>query len=178
MSLASINKQMKIDVNEASSISTKCKQKLIKLVEKHFLVDLPNENFLNIDIEVLENGNIKMRDEEYTTQDPVSGEELENRFLLFQQDVDILLEKNETDFDTLSKKNGRNNLIISSFISIIIFIVFNYALSIVLSGDLYGFVWFIIMISTWVMPKVGTYIRDRYRGAFEYLKSIIYKKRK
>ena len=55
MSLDKFNKQMKIDINEASGISDKCKLKLIKLVEKHFMVDLPNENYLNIDIEILKN---------------------------------------------------------------------------------------------------------------------------
>lgn len=178
MTLASMNKQMKIYLNEASSSSDKCKLKLVKLVEKHFLVDLPDDNFLNIDIEILPNGNIKMRDVEYETQDNVEGEALENRFLMFQQDAEALLEKNEVNFDTLSKKNGRDSLIISSFITFVILIILQYALSRILSGDLYGFVWFVIMLSTWVLPKVGTYIRDRYRSAFDYLKSIIYKKRK
>jgi len=178
MSLSTMNKQMKIYLNEASGISDKCKLKLVKLVEKHFLVDLPNENYLNIDIEILGNGNIKMRDVEYRTQDNVSDEALEKRFNDFQVEAEALLEKNEVNFDTISKKNGRANLVIASFISFIIFIVVEYALSKILSGDLYGFVWFVIMLSSWVLPKVGTYIKDRYRGAFEYLKSIIYKKRK
>ena len=46
---------MKIYLNEASGISAKCKLKLVRLVQKHFMVDLPHDNYLNIDIKILEN---------------------------------------------------------------------------------------------------------------------------
>ena len=88
-----MNNEMKRNVNEASGISTKCKRNLIKLVEKHFNVVLPKEDYLNVDIEVLKNGNIKMRGEEYETSSPISNiEELQSRFETFQEEVDILLE--------------------------------------------------------------------------------------
>ena len=44
----SINNELKSYINEATGISNKCKMKLISLVQKHFYVDLPNDNFFNI----------------------------------------------------------------------------------------------------------------------------------
>ena len=57
----SINNELKSYINEATGISNKCKMKLISLVQKHFYVDLPNDNFLNIDITILDNGNISFK---------------------------------------------------------------------------------------------------------------------
>ena len=58
MNLKQINNQMKSYINEASFIGNKCRNKLIELVNKNFLVKIPKENFLNIDITIPENGNI------------------------------------------------------------------------------------------------------------------------
>ena len=169
---------MKIDLNEASGISNKCRKKLIKLVEKHFLVELPNEDFLNIDIEILENGNISMREVEYKTTSPVNSEELENRFNSFQEEVNHLLNKNETNFETMKKTNERNNLIILSFITIIIILISIYAIQQLLYGNLIGVLWLVIMVGSYIIPATGNTIRNRYVRASKYLKSIIYKKKK
>ncbi len=178
MSLDKLNKKMKIDINEASAISTKCKQKLVKLVSKHFMVDLPNDNYLNIDIEILSNGNIKMRDVEYTTHAPVSKEtELENRFNLFQLEVDELINKNEISFDTLTKRKERNNLIWIIFISFAIIVIAINSIRVLLSGDLFGVLWLVIIIGYYIIPATGNSIRNRYVRAYHYLKSLIDKKK-
>ena len=178
MSLDKINKQMKININEASGISDKCKLKLLKLVEKHFKVDLPNDNYLNIDIEVLENGNIKMRDIEYQTTSPVKKiEELEERFNSFQQETNILLEKNEVSFDTLMSKKERNNLIWVIFITFAIIIIALNSIRLLLAGDYYALLWLIIIIGFYIIPATGNGIRNRYIRAHKYLKSL-YKKKK
>ena len=176
MPLKSINKQMKIDINEASGISDKCKTKLIRLVEKHFMVSLPKENYLNVDIEVLSNGNIKMRDIEYKTSDPIKTvEELENRFALFQEDVDILLDKNEVSFDTLTRRKERNNLIWVIFITFACIVILLNSLRELLSGNILGVLWFIIIIAYYIIPGTGTSIRNKYVRAYHYIKSLIYK---
>lgn len=179
MSLNEMNKQMKINVNEASGISDKCKRKLIQLVEKHFYVKLPKENYLNIDIEVLENSNIKMRDEEYQSGNPTTSiEELKERFNTFQEEVDNLLQKNEVNFDTLTARKERNNLIWIFFITFAIIIILLNALKQLFAGNYYGFLWIIIIIGYYVIPATGNSIRNRYIRAFNYLKSIIYKNKK
>ena len=101
-----INKKMKTYLNESKSISTKCRNKLIKLIEKYFYVELPKDNYLNIDINVLENGNIIMREEEYKTYKSItSSTDLVNRFTEFQKEVEVLLNKNETNFQSKQQKN-------------------------------------------------------------------------
>ena len=74
-SINSINNEIKGYINEASFISDSCKTKLIKLIAKHFQVDLPIENYLRIDITIKENGNVIMKDEEYKTDNPVKNKE-------------------------------------------------------------------------------------------------------
>jgi hypothetical protein len=179
MSLDRFNKQMKIDINEASGISDKCKLKLIKLVEKHFMVDLPNENYLNIDIEILKNGNIKMRDIEYQTTAPVKEEkEIEERFNAFQEEADNLINKHEVSFESLTSKKERDNLIWVIIVTIAIAIIAIYSLRELFMGNLYGVLWIIIIIGYHVIPATGNSIRNRYMRAHRYIKSLIYKKKK
>ena len=179
MSLDQINKQMKIDINEASGISSKCKLKLLKLVEKHFKVDLPNDNYLNIDIEVLANSNIKMRDVEYETTDPVKTEkELTERFNFFQEDVNNLIDKHEISFDTLTARKERNNIIWVVLITFAIIVIALNSIRLLLLGDYYSILWLIIIIGFYILPATGNGIRNRYIRAHRYLKSLIYKRKK
>lgn len=177
MSLEKMNKQMKIDINEASSISSKCKLKLVKLVEKHFMVDLPDENYLNIDIEILEHGNIKMRDVEYKTSDPVVDTELEKRFELFQQEVSELIDKHEVSFDTLTARKERNNLIWIILITLAIGIIAFNSIRMLFQGDFFGVLWIVLIVGYYIIPATGNSIRNRYKSAYRYLKSLIYKKK-
>ena len=178
MSLNAMNKQMKIYVNEASGISSKCKLKLIKLVQKHFMVELPHDNYLNIDVEIMENGNVKMRDVEYQTQSPVQSlDELEMRFSKFQEEAESLINKNEVSFETISSKNDRINLVWVALITFAIVVIALYSIRTLLAGDLYGVLWLAIMIGYYVIPATGNSIRNRYARAHRYLKSLIYKKK-
>ena len=177
-SLKEMNNLIKIDINEASGISAKCKQKLIKLVEKHFQVNLPNDNYLNIDIELLENGNVKMRDIEYQTQSKVTKEILEERFTQFQEEVDILLEKNGVNFETISSKKERNNLIWVILITVAFIIIGLNAIKELIFGNIFGVLWLVIIVGYYVIPATGTSIRNKYVRAYKYLKSIIYKNKK
>ena len=79
--IQSINNELKSYINEAIGISNKCKNKLLRLVEKNFYVELPKENYLHIDISLKENGNIIMREVEYQTkEEPSNYEELLKRY--------------------------------------------------------------------------------------------------
>jgi hypothetical protein len=137
--LKSMNNSLKGYINEATGISSKCKLKLIKLVEKHFFVDLPNENFLNIDIVIQENGNIKMRDVEYKTTSPINDkEEIENRFIEFEKEVKLLLDKNAINLETLTIKKERNNLIWIIFITFAIVVISFHAIRMFLAGKYFS----------------------------------------
>lgn len=173
--LKSINNEMKSFVNEASGISIKCKRKLVSLIRKHFKVDLPDEDYKIMNIEILENGNIMMRDIEYKTETPLTEEQLYNVFEEFKKDVESLLDRNATSFDTLKKKNETSNLILVSLILLIAILLAIYSIHQLIIGDYFGFFWLVIMIGSYVIPATGDRLRDRFEKARRYLKSILKK---
>ena len=142
---------------------------LIKLVSKHFKVDLPVENYLRIDIEILENGNIKMKDEEYITEEKVSSqEELYERYNNFKEEVSELLKKKEVNFDTKRKKNDILNLILTILITICLIIVTIYSIKQLLYGNILGFIWIVLVI----VPIITEKVRNRYINAWRFIKSL------
>ena len=169
-SLNKMNNELKVYINEASGISDNCKMKLISLVEKHFYVDLPNDNYLNIDITILENGNIIMRDEEYKTEKDISSSsDLVNRYEEFQKDIEVLLKKNETNFDTKKRNNEISNLLIILLVFIISVILLIVGINRLLMGDLFGVIWLIFIISYYIIPASGNRMRNRLIRAKKYL---------
>ena len=173
--LKSINNTLKIDINEATSIGDKCKNKLVRLVEKHFQVELPHDNYKNIDITILENGNILMREVEYKTEKECSLEGIIQKFDAFQEEVDHLLDTNKTNFSSMKKKNELSNLIIVFLMLIVIIIVGLYSVKQLLLGNLFGVIWIVIMIGSYVVPATGNKFRSRWEQAIRYLKSLFRK---
>lgn len=173
MNLKQINNQMKIYINEASFIGNRCRNKLINLVNKHFLVKIPKENFLNIDITVKENGNIIYRDIEYKTEVEVTNkEELEERFEEFKEEVEVLLKKKEVNFETKRQNNEIINLLLTILITLIIILVIYFSVNELLSGDLSGFIWLIVMIIYYIIPSLGANLRNRYKQAYKFIKRL------
>lgn len=170
--LKKINKEIKSYLNEASGISQKCRTQLIKLVEKYFYVELPKENYLNIDIMILENGNIIMRDEEYKTSNELSNSnDLVNRYSDFKKEVEDLLNKNETNFENKKQIKEIENLIILSLIFILVLIVLIYAIRKLFLGDLFGLLWLFIIIMYYIVPLTGTKLRNRIIRAKKFIKN-------
>ena len=60
--LRKINKDLKVIINEATFISNKCRNKIIKMLGNDFSVDLPLENFKSIDVVITEEA-VKMLEE-------------------------------------------------------------------------------------------------------------------
>ena len=169
-SLNKMNNELKVYINEASGISDKCKRKLINLVEKHFYVDLPNDNYLNIDITILENGNIIMRDEEYQTKEKLSSSnDLINRYKEFQNDIEVLLKKNETNFDTKKRNSEISNLLIILLTLVISIVVLLFGIRRLLVGDLFGVIWLGFIIIYYIIPASGNRMRNRFIRAKKYL---------
>ena len=63
--LNKINKELKSYVNQANFISQKTRNKLIKMLGEEFQIDLPIENFANIDVQLTSDGSIIMRGDIY-----------------------------------------------------------------------------------------------------------------
>lgn len=173
MTIKNMNNEIKGYMNEASFISNKTRDKVIKLISKHFYVDLPIENYLRVDISIKENGNVVMKDEEYKTTSPVKEEkELFERYNNFKEEVTNLLEKKEVNLDTLRKKNDITNLILTVLLTIAIVIITLFSIHRLLIGDFIGGLWILIVILPFLTDKV----RNRYKMAIRFIKSICKKK--
>ena len=171
-SLNTINNELKGYINEASFISDKCKLKLIKLISKHFKVNLPTENFLRIDITIKENGNIIMKDEEYETENKVTTkEELFERYDAFKEEVLILLKKKEVNFDSKRKKNDILNLLMTIVLTLCLIAITIYSVRELFLGDILGFLWIILV----AVPILTEKVRNRYLEAWRFIKSLLKK---
>lgn len=173
MALKQMNNEMKSFINEATFIGERCRKKFLKLVDKHFFVELPKESFLHTDIILKENGNIVMREEEYETSCKVQKkEELEERYNNFKQEVEILLKKNEVDFDTSRRNKDVLNLFLVTIYTIIFAVVSIFVLRQILAGNIYSSIWFIFIIIYNFIPRVGEHLRNRYILAYRFLKRL------
>ncbi len=173
MTIKTINNEIKGYINEASFISTKTRDKVIKLISKYFYVELPIENYLRVDISIKENGNVVMKDEEYKTTNPVKDEkELFERYNNFKEEVTNLLEKKEVNLDTIRKKNDITNLILTIILTIAIIVITLFSLHRIILGDFIGGLWLLIVILPFLTDKV----RNRYKMSIRFIKSICKKK--
>lgn len=97
--LKEINNNLKKYINESKFISNSCRNKLLKILADTYSVDLPLENFANIDVQLTENGNIIMRGDEYESSAKVNTqEELYEKYLIFEAKADKLLAKKKSKF--------------------------------------------------------------------------------
>ena len=171
--LHSLNNELKKYVNEARAISDKCRDKLLTLVEKHFYVKFKSTNYDNLNLTILANGDIEMRDEIYETSEKAqSFEIIKERFTNFQKEAEALLNKKATNFDKMKTNNEISNLLIVFLILLVSLVIIIYGLKILLLGDIQGLIWLIFMISYHIVPATGGRVRNRLIRAKRYLKSL------
>lgn len=165
--LKEINNEIKGYINEAKFISNSCRNKLLKLLGKTFSVELPLENFANIDAELTENGNIIMRGDEYESTAKVkSFEELEEKYNSFKEQADRLLKKKEKGLHQGKDINNILNIFIVIILSIGYLIVALLALKSIFSLNLFTASILIALLSSYLLPN----IKDRFEQAKNYLK--------
>ena len=83
--LKEINTQLKIYINESTFISNSCRNKVIRLLGDAFDISLPIEDFQNIDVSLLEDGSIVMRDEVYKCSQNLTFDEVLMRYESFKE---------------------------------------------------------------------------------------------
>ncbi len=152
--LKKINKELKIIINEATFISIKCRNKIIKILGEEFSVNLPLENFKSIDITITDKGNIIMRDEEYQAQESLSFEEIQKRYSCFFARCEVILRKKEINYYNLNDKKNIINLLILLVLFIIFLIFLIFAVKSFLVGDYFNCIWLFIFMSSWLMPGI------------------------
>ncbi len=165
--LRQINNELKKYINEATFISNKCRNKLLKYLGEVFNVELPLENFAKIDAEITEEGNIIMRGDEYKTSSPVkTEEELEEKYNIFKEKAEILLKKKEVNYYTKNNINNTLNIFIVIALSIIYVIVLILAIREVLSLNLFTASILFAILSSSLIPN----IKARFEQAKNFLK--------
>lgn len=167
--LEKINDEIKSYINEAKFISNNCRNKILKILGETFSVDLPRENFANIDAELTKDGNIIMRGEEYKSSAKVKSiTELEEKYNIFKEKADKLLKKKEVNYYTKQEKNNITNLLIVILIIIVFIILAIHTIKSLLVGNYLHCIWLFIFVSSWLIPSLG--IKERFDQAKNYLK--------
>ena len=114
-----------------------------------------------------------MKDEEYKTTNPIKDEkELYERYNNFKEEVTSLLDKKEVNIDTIRRKNDITNLILTIVLTIAIIIIILFSIHRLLLGDYIGGLWILIVI----LPLLTDKVRNRYKMAIRFIKSICKKK--
>lgn len=171
-SLRTINNELKAYINEATFVSNKCRNKLLKMLGETFSVELPLENFAKIDAEITEEGNIIMRGDEYKSSAPVKNiEELEEKYNIFKEKAEILLKKKEVNYYTKQNINNTLNIFIVIALSIIYVILLVFAIRAVLHLNFFTASILLAILSSGLMPN----IKARFEQAKNFIKRKIKK---
>lgn len=175
MNINKANNEIKGYINEISFMGSKYQIKLIKLINKYFYVDLPIENYLYLDINIQENGNVSMKDVIYKTKVPIkNNNELEERYSNFKIDIENILKKTNVNFETKNRNNNIKNIIITLLLTILVIIVLVVAIIQLFKGNIYGTIWFIIILVSYnIIPNIRDNLKERYSIAFRYLKKVV-----
>ena len=165
--LRKINNELKTYINEASFISNKCRNKLLKLLGNTFSVELPLENFAKIDASITEKGNIIMRGDEYKSTSPINNiDELETKYITFKEKAETLIDKKEINYYNKKDINNIFNIFIVLGLSIIYVIVLFFTIKAILSLNLFIASILIGILSSTLIPN----IKDRYKQAITFIK--------
>lgn len=166
LNLRKINNEMKSFINQADFISRKTRNKLINLVATEFNADLPIDNYVNVDIQFTEDKNILMRGDEYKLATPLTDEEFEEKYLIFKEKVELLLNKKEVNFYNKKDINNCLNIIIVLILSILYLIVIIAFIKAVIRLQLFTASILGALLSSYLVPN----IRDRFQQAKNFLK--------
>ena len=164
--LRKINTEIKVYINEASFISNSCRNKLIKMLGKAYDIDLPVEDFARIDVELLENGNIIMRGDEYSRDSDLSFEEVLSRYELFKTQMDEMLQRRGKKAFPNSEKNNIINLFVVFLLGTFFLLLAIFGIRSFFDGRYFDCLSLLFLIVFWLIPSV----RERFQQAFYYIK--------
>ena len=176
--LMKINKELKVCINEASFISMKCRNKVLKIFSEEFSVNLDISNYKNVDLEIRDDFTILYRDDVYSSSNKITNfEELEERYLIFKKRADELIKKKDINFQNKSNWNNISNLIVIICLVFVMIAILLFMIRSFLIGDYYNFLWVIVFIIPVVVPRMKESLSSRIQQAKNYLKSLLKKAR-
>lgn len=165
--LRKINNELKAFINEASFISNKCRNKLLKHLGEIFSVELPLDNYEKIDATITEKGNIIMRGDEYSSSSPCKNiDEVEEKYNIFKDKAETILKKKEINYHTKGNINNILNIAIVTLLSIIYVVVLIFAIRSILSLNFFTASILLAILSSSLLPN----IKSRFEQAKIFIK--------
>lgn len=164
--LDEINNEIKSIINESKFISIKIRNKIIKILGNEFDINLPLENYENIDITITKKGNIIMRDEEYKRESELSLEEINKRYNNFKEQADVILKKKEINYKTMNDKSNILNLLITFIFGALYIAAIIYLIRCFMYGRFFSCIWGILILSTFFAPS----LRERFDRSVNFIK--------
>lgn len=172
--LNKINNELKTYINESSFISMKCRNKLLKMFEEEFNVELDISNYKNVDLKVLDDFTISYRDDIYKSKDSITNmDEFMEKYSSFSDKADSLIKRREIDFKNKSNFNNISNLIIVICMILLILIILYFGIIAFISGHYFDCLWFLVVIVPWIFPKFKESFSNRFIQAKNYLKRLM-----
>lgn len=166
LDLRKANNELKSFVNQAEFISRKTRNKLISLLAIEFDINLPLENYANVDVQLTKEGNILMRGDLYERSNPLSATELEEKYLSFKEKANNLINKKEVNFYDKKNMNNFLNIIIVLILSCLYLIIAIFLIMAVLGMQFLTAAFLGSILSTYLIPN----IKDRFQQAKNFLK--------
>ena len=164
--LDTINNEIKSIINESKFISIKLRNKLIRMLGNEFDINLPLENYENIDITITETGNIIMRDEEYKRDNSLTLEEINERYNRFKEQTDVILKKKEINYQNINDKSNIINLLITFIFGALYITAIIYLVRCFIYGNYFSCIWGVLILSTYLAPP----LRERFDRSINFIK--------
>ena len=164
--LDTINNEIKSIINESKFISPKLRNKIIKRLGNEFEIDLPLDNYENIDVSITDEGNIIMRDEEYKRNSPLSLDEINERYNRFKEEADTILKKKEINYKNINDKNNIINILITFLFGALYIAAIIYLIRCFIYGNYLSCIWGILILSTYLAPP----LRERFDRSINFIK--------
>lgn len=165
-SLNKINNEIKGYINQANFISQKQRNQLIKMLGEEFSIDLPIENFANIDVALTEDGNLIMRGDQYNGPEKLTFAEVEKKYNVFKEKAEAILNKKEINYYNKKDINNILNIFIVIVLTALYIIVVINAIKSLLSLNFFTFSILAMILSSWLVPG----IKNRFEQARNFLK--------
>lgn len=166
LDLKKINNELKSIVNQSNFISQKTRNKIIKLLGQEFDIDLPVENFANIDVQITEEGSIIMRGDEYKTPQKLTADEVEKRYQNYKEKAEKLINKKDVNYTNKKDLSNVLNIIIVIVLSIAYAIVGVLFVASILRLQLFTASILLALLSSYLVPG----IKVRFEQAKNFLK--------
>ena len=172
--LFDMNNEMKDYINAAMFIDRKAKIKLLKEINKAFYVNIPIDNYANIDASINEDGSILFKGDVYKPSNDVSSiDDIYDRFMNLKQCIDPYFDRKNKINDNLLY-NIVNIFIILGILIILIFLIYEIFINI-MSGNYTYVIFEILFLSSTAIPKVNSFLKSRINTLIIFIKKILHK---